>query len=104
MATHSLDERRRRRLLVAVALLVGALVAVGAATARTAAGQEAPDCGDEISQDTTLAADLGPCEGAGLIAVADGVTLDLNSHTIAGDPEARGGQDHGASRCVGSTA
>lgn len=41
-------------------------------------------CGDEIDQDTTLQADVGPCEGDGLVITADGVELDLNGYDIFG--------------------
>jgi hypothetical protein len=40
-----------------------------------------PDCGDVILEDTTLTRDL-ECDGDGLQIGADGVTLDLNGHTI----------------------
>jgi parallel beta-helix repeat protein len=42
-------------------------------------------CGDVITQDTTLDADLIDCPGDGLVIGADNVTLDLNGHTIDGD-------------------
>ena len=38
-----------------------------------------------ITTDLTLTADLGPCPGDGIVIVADGVTLDLNGHSIIGD-------------------
>src|SRR5215217_4883306 len=41
------------------------------------------DCGDVITQDTTLDSDLA-CPGDGLVVSADGVTLDLGGHTITG--------------------
>jgi hypothetical protein len=40
-------------------------------------------CGDVITQDTTLTADLN-CSGDGLMIAADGVTLDLAGHSITG--------------------
>jgi hypothetical protein len=70
---------------VAVVLAAtGALAALPAtATAATVS------CGTVIKQSTTLTADLGPCPGEGIVIGANGVTLDLNGHTITGDPQAR---------------
>ena len=65
-----------------------ALLMVTSVLAGTAAG-ETLECGDVITQDTTLTADVGPCADEGLIVAADGITLDLGGHTIAGDPEVR---------------
>jgi large repetitive protein len=49
-----------------------------------AAGTAANDlCGATILADLTLDHDL-TCAGTGLIAGADGITIDLNGHTIAG--------------------
>lgn len=53
------------------------------------------DCGTVITEDTVLGADIGPCGdrvseeghtpgGHGVVIGADGVTLDLNGHTIFG--------------------
>ena len=55
------------------------------------------DCGDVITQDTTLDSDLIDCPGDGLVIGADGVTLDLNGHTVDGDgdPRPRRGRDTG---------
>ncbi len=45
---------------------------------------------------TKLVADVGPCRGKGLIIAASNITVDLNGHTVAGDPGARGsGLDQG---------
>jgi parallel beta-helix repeat protein len=41
-------------------------------------------CGDVITKDTTLHADLVACPGDGLVIGADGITLDLNGHSIEG--------------------
>lgn len=65
-------------------------VAAAVATILAAAGgltacEPAPTCGAVITSDTTLAADLSGCAGDGLVIDADGVTLDLGGHTIAGD-------------------
>ncbi|MFP5377017.1 MAG: right-handed parallel beta-helix repeat-containing protein [Acidimicrobiia bacterium] len=70
-------------LAAAVALLAAGTVLVGPAGAATLG------CGDVITEDTTLTADVGPCAGTGLVVAADGVTLDLGGHTVMGDAEAR---------------
>lgn len=44
----------------------------------------AVECGDIITQDTVLTANVGPCPGDGLVVGRDGVTLDLNGHRITG--------------------
>jgi len=41
-------------------------------------------CGDTITTNTTLTADIGPCAQDGLIIGANGITLDLNGHRISG--------------------
>jgi parallel beta-helix repeat protein len=48
------------------------------------AGAAAPGCGDVITKDTTLHADLEDCPGDGLVIGAGGITLDLNGHSIEG--------------------
>lgn len=57
---------------------------MGSVLVAPASAQAEVSCGDEITQDTTLTQDLGPCPGNGLIITADNVTLDLNGHTITG--------------------
>jgi parallel beta-helix repeat protein len=42
-------------------------------------------CGDTITTDTTLDSDLVDCPNNGIVIGADGITLDLNGHTIDGD-------------------
>src|SRR5438132_11034588 len=42
------------------------------------------NCGDVITQSTTLDSDLN-CSGTGILIGADNVTLDLSGHTVAGD-------------------
>ena len=44
-------------------------------------------CGDTITTDTTLDSDLVDCPSNGIVIGADGITLDLNGHTISGDDE-----------------
>src|SRR5438552_12880 len=41
-------------------------------------------CGKTIKHDTTLGADLTGCSGDGLTIGKDGVTLNLNGHTVSG--------------------
>ena len=54
------------------------------------------NCGDVITQTTTLTADVGPCAGtAGIIIGADNIMLNLNGHTVFGVPGAGGGNDGG---------
>ena len=79
-----------RRLSVA-ALGVVISVGLGAGPAAAAAG---PACGDTLTRSTTLHADLSNCPGDGLVIGADGITLDLNGHTIDGDAVS-GGDDSG---------
>jgi Right handed beta helix region len=66
-----------KRALIAVALC-GGLMAVLAATA---AAQQ-PQCGDVITEDTTLQEDLS-CGGVALTIGADDLTLDLGGHTVS---------------------
>ena len=47
-------------------------------------------CGDVITQGTTLDSDLIDCPGDGLVIGADNITLDLNGHTVDGDGDPRG--------------
>src|SRR5919107_897463 len=82
--------QRSRRFckFVAVTLSVGALtfsglVAAGPSSAHVRAVDVA--CGETITDDTTLHADLVDCPSNGLVIGADDVTLDLNGHTIDGD-------------------
>jgi parallel beta-helix repeat protein len=55
------------------------------------------DCGEIITEDTTLDSDLVDCPGDGIRIGADNLTLDLNGHTIDGDggSPGAGGCDHG---------
>lgn len=41
-------------------------------------------CGQVLTEGTTLEEDIGPCVGNGLIVGADGITVDLNGHTLIG--------------------
>ena len=67
--------------------LIAALAAC-AVSSSIAAGQEPGTgiaCGDTITADTTLDRDLTDCPSNGIVIGADGITLDLNGHTISGD-------------------
>lgn len=69
-----------RRLAAALVIALGVLVQ----TAETASGQ-AVQCGQVITEDTTLDSDLScPLGSNGLVVGADGVTIDLNGHEVAG--------------------
>ncbi len=66
--------------ILSTAALVAAVLVPGAAHAATQ-----PACGDTITQNTTLTADIGPCTDAvGLRIGANGITLDLGGHRISG--------------------
>jgi parallel beta-helix repeat protein len=81
-----------RRLIVTLALSVAAVAFSSApASARTLA------CGQVITTSVTLEADLLDCPGDGLVVGANGITIDLNGHTIAG----RYGGDSCQSDCLG---
>jgi parallel beta-helix repeat protein len=64
-----------RTAVVASLLLTLILVAAAPASAQ-------PACGQVITQDTTLTADLD-CDGDGLVIGAPGITLDLGGHKIS---------------------
>jgi hypothetical protein len=50
----------------------------------SAASAQSLTCGQVIVEDTTLQNDLSDCSGDGIVIGADGITLDLNGHTVAG--------------------
>jgi hypothetical protein len=75
------DQRQHpARHLVLVVLLALGLLALGAGPALA----QPLSCGDTVTQDTSLSNDLLDCHGDGLIIGADGITVDLNGHTISG--------------------
>lgn len=50
-------------------------------------------CGQTLTASVTLASDLGPCPGDGLVIGADGITVDLGRHRVfASGDEGAGGQ------------
>ncbi len=67
------------------ALSAAALVATGLAVTVNPAAADDVECGDVITQDTTLHEDIGPCPGTGLIVRADGVHLDLGGYAVTGE-------------------
>lgn len=73
----------RRRAAVTLVATAGVVIALGVPAAQ--AGSPALSCGDTITINTTLTADLGPCPDVGLNINANAITLDLNGHTISGD-------------------
>lgn len=70
-----------KTLLLAGVVLLGGLPLAGGAGADVN-----PVCGQTITSNTTLTADLGPCGNYGLIVGASNVTLDLGGHRIFGTP------------------
>jgi hypothetical protein len=64
--------------LLALAALAAALLLPHAASAAR------PSCGDTITRDTALRADLTGCAGTALRIAADGVALDLRGHSVEG--------------------
>jgi large repetitive protein len=71
------------RLVPATVLLTLTMLAL----AVTPALAEHVQCGDVITQDTTLDSDLIDCPADGIVIGADNITLDLGGNTIAGDHE-----------------
>lgn len=72
-----------RRLAIVIAT-IGTLVAASGSDAVAAERASTPRCGAVIGRSTTLYADLTGCPGDGLVVAADGVTLNLNGHLVAG--------------------
>jgi parallel beta-helix repeat protein len=66
------------RLVITVVVAAASLLLAAPASAQTVS------CGQVITSDTTLANDLADCPGNGLVIGRDGITLDLNGHTVAG--------------------
>ncbi|HEX2042566.1 MAG TPA: right-handed parallel beta-helix repeat-containing protein [Acidimicrobiales bacterium] len=72
--------RRTIGLVSAVGMLL-----VGTALTETASANHIA-CGTEITQDTTLHSDVGPCnDGHGLIVTGDNITLNLNGRRVFSD-------------------
>ena len=75
--------RFRRHAIVAVSSLIvlGGLVLLPSSPA----GAATVACGEVITQNTTLTADVGPCPGRGIGIGADGIFLNLNGHSVLGN-------------------
>lgn len=84
--------RVQRRRAAALVLLVSGALAFSGSTAWALPLR----CGDTVTTDTTLRADLTGCPGNGLVIGADRITLDLNGHTITGNLEGAVGIDNSA--------
>jgi parallel beta helix pectate lyase-like protein len=67
-----------RRTVLAFAVLLAALSLPEAASAKGVA------CGATLTADTVLRADVHGCGGTALVIGADGVTLDLDGHSVDG--------------------
>jgi parallel beta-helix repeat protein len=70
--------RRIGRWLIAVATAASGLALADPASAAIVA------CGQTITQSTVLTADVGPCNGPGIIIGANGITLDLAGRHVFG--------------------
>jgi parallel beta-helix repeat protein len=87
-----------------IAAAIGVPVAAGVAC--SGAGSDARvgnvTCGQTLTESTTLDNDLENCFADGLIAGADGITIDLNGHTISSRLGSTGGGIvvHGFDRVV----
>jgi parallel beta-helix repeat protein len=64
--------------VLVVAALALAMLPAGASA------QQAVGCGDVLTTDTVLTADLVDCPGDGLVVGADGIRIRLNGHSITG--------------------
>jgi parallel beta-helix repeat protein len=83
------DLIRRRRLMTGFAkltLAVGAICLIAALMAFTRTSEPATHirCGENLTRNTLLDTDLIDCARDGLIIRTDGITVDLNGHTITG--------------------
>jgi parallel beta-helix repeat protein len=90
-ATAPSSRLQRRRAAALVLLVSGALAGSGAT-----AWAKPLHCGDTVTTNTTLHADLTDCPGNGLVIGADRVTLNLNGHAITGNLEGAVGIDNSA--------
>jgi parallel beta-helix repeat protein len=80
MSPSPLSARFRRFLVVALLVAGGTVAAAAPAAASTVV-----HCGQVITADTRMANDLVNCPNNGLVIGADGITLDLDGHTIDGN-------------------
>ena len=70
---------------------LGCALALLLALLPSTASRHTCQCGDVITQDTTLDSDLVDCPGDGVVIGASGITLDLAGHTIDGTGPGAGG-------------
>ena len=77
-----------------IALAGAATLAGGLAAAPAPASAAVVSCGATITQDTKLTGDVTGCKGHGIRIGADGITLDLNGHTVSA-AAVRNGKAHG---------
>lgn len=84
-------EHRTHRAIRRTGITGAAVAAVALAMAGNAAAVQL-NCGDTITQDTTLTGDVLNCNGPAIVIGADGITLDMNGHTASG---AAGNRAHG---------
>src|SRR5688500_672986 len=70
---------------------LGSALAMVLALAASPAAATHVQCGDVITQDTTLDSDLVDCPGDGLVIGASNITLDVAGHTIDGTGPGAGG-------------
>jgi parallel beta-helix repeat protein len=70
-----------------IAMLAGLAALATTPTISAARADVSPVCGQTITTNTTLTADLGPCSNNGLIIGASNITLDLGGHRIFGTPQ-----------------
>jgi hypothetical protein len=90
---HALTEIHRHVPRRAGLLLATAAAALAVAVPQAAAAKS-PSCGSTITKDTTLTKDITGCPGIGLKIGADGITLDLDGHTVSAAAE-RNPKAHG---------
>jgi len=88
-----LRRRSRRATVVSFAAVLSLMLVVLLAFGGAQAASPQPQCGDVITTDTTLHKDLVNCPNNGIVIGADGITLDLNGHTIDGDGTPAAGCD-----------
>jgi hypothetical protein len=72
------------RRIVALVATFGLALAVGVAPAVAHPLAAVVDCGQTIASSVKLATDLVNCPADGLVIGADGITVNLNGHTISG--------------------
>ena len=80
------NERKNLGIKIWFFVLIAFLVVLcfsGTANAKNCGGAITCDCGDTVTSDYTLEADLD-CAGLGLIVGADGIHIDGNGHAITG--------------------